>query len=123
MAEAADAGACSVEVKVRIQMPAWQTCWSYRGTATTFIGEFAYGKRIAVRMVGEASDYDPRTGRTVTSWRARDPNVEGPGGFFFGAAEAPGSLTFAAPVGGTYRFSFAPCAMWGSPGVVRICAR
>ena len=39
-------------------------------------------------MMGEASDYDPRSGRVVTTWRARDPNVEGPGGFFFADAEA-----------------------------------
>lgn len=104
-------------------MPPEQRCWTYRGAATTFIGDFAYGERIAVQMTGEHYDYDPRTGRTVMSWRPRDPNVEGPGGFFTGAAEAPGSLTFTAPVSGTYRISFAPCTMWGAPGVVKICIR
>ena len=119
----AHAGACRVDVKVRIQMAPDQMCWTYRGAATTFVGAFAYGQRISVQMIGQVSDYDPRTGRTVASWRPRDPNVEGPGGFFSGAAEAPGSLTFAAPASGTYRFSFAPCALWGAPGVVKICAR
>jgi len=117
------AGACKVDVKVRIEMAPDERCWTYRGAATTFIGAFSYGQRIAIQMIGEASDYDPRTGRTVTSWRPRDPNVEGPGGFFSGAAEAPGSLTFTAPASGTYRVSFAPCAMWGAPGAVKICAR
>jgi hypothetical protein len=55
--------------------------------------------------------------------RPRDPNVEGPGGFFFGEAQAPGELTFVAPANGTYRFSFSPCALWGAPGAVKICAR
>jgi len=71
----------------------------------------------------EASEYDPRSGRVATVWRARDSNVEGPGGFFFGAAQAAGELTFVAPANGPYRFSFSPCAMWGAPGAVKICAR
>jgi hypothetical protein len=123
MASAAHAGACRADVKVKIEMGPDQRCWSYRGAATTFIGAFAYGQRIAVQMSGEASDYDPRTGRTVIFRRPRDPNVEGPGGFYTGAAEAPGSLTFMAPASGTYRVSFAPCAMWGTQGVVKICVR
>ncbi len=93
------------------------------GAATTFVGDFSHGQTIAAEMVGEASDYDPRTGRAAPVQRPRDPYVEGPGGFFFGDAEAPGVLTFRAPGNGTYRFSFSPCAMWGAPGSVRICAR
>ena len=61
--------------------------------------------------------------RVVSFWRPRDPNVEGPGGFFFGGAQAPGALAFVAPANGTYRLSFSPCAMWGAPGMVKICAR
>ena len=100
-----------------------QACWIYRGAATTFIGDLAHGQAVAVQMMGQASDYDPRSGRAVVTWRPRDPNVEGPGGFFFADAEAPGALTFRAPANGTYRFSFSPCAMWGAPGAVKICAR
>ncbi len=100
-----------------------QTCWTYRGAATTFVGDFSNGQTIAAHMIGKAADYDPRTGQVATVWRPRDPNVEGPGGIFFGDAEAPGTLTFRAPANGTYRFSFSPCAMWGAPGAVRICAR
>jgi hypothetical protein len=104
-------------------MPAGEACWTYRGTATTFVGEFSHGQRIAAQMVGQASEADPRSGRIVASWRPRDPNVEGPGGFFFGDAQAPGDLAFVAPANGTYRFSFSPCTMWGAPGAVKICAR
>jgi hypothetical protein len=100
-----------------------QVCWSYRGDATIFVGKFGVGQAITTQMIGEASDYDPRSGSIATVTRPRDPNVEGPGGFFFGDAEAPGLLTFFTPANGTYRFSFSPCAMWGAQGAVRICAR
>ena len=117
------ASACDHEIVVRIEMSAGQACWTYRGDATTFVGDFSHGQRIAAQMMGLASEYDPRNGRVVTFWRARDPNVEGPGGFYFGAAQAPGALAFVAPANGTYRFSFSPCAMWRAPGLVKICAR
>jgi hypothetical protein len=117
------ASACNHEIVAPIRMSEGQACWSYRGTATTFVGEFEHGQRISAEMSGEGTDYDPRTGRTATAWRSRDPNVEGPGGFYFGDADAPGALTFIAPANGTYRFRFSPCAMWGAPGIVRICAK
>ena len=114
------ASACEKEIVVRIQMAPGQACWTYRGLATAFVGDFSHGQRIVVQMMGTASEFDPHSGRIVSFWRPRDPNVEGPGGFFFGAAEAPGALTFVAR---TYRFRFSPCAMWGAPGAVKICAK
>jgi hypothetical protein len=117
------ASSCNKEIVARIQMGPGQACWTYRGAATTFVGDFGGGQTIAAQMVSEASEYDPRTGRVKSSLRPRDPNVEGPGGFFFGDAQAPGAMTFVAPSNGTYRFSFSPCAMWGAPGAVKICAR
>jgi hypothetical protein len=119
----ARASSCNKDVVAAIQMAAGQVCWTYRGAATTFVGSFSSGQAITAQMIGEASDYDPRSGRVATVWRPRDPNVEGPGGFFFGAAQAPGELAFVAPANGPYRFSFSPCAMWGAPGAVRICAK
>ena len=119
----ARASSCNKDVVAPIQMAAGQLCWTYRGAATTFVGSFSSGQAITAQMIGEASEYDPRSGRVATVWRPRDPNVEGPGGFFFSAAQAPGELTFVAPANGPYRFSFSPCAMWGAPGAVRICAR
>ncbi len=119
----AHASSCNREIVVRIQMAAGQACWTYRGAATAFVGDFSHGRRIEAQMMGQASEHDPRSGRTVTASRPRDPNVEGPGGFFFGGAQAPGILAFVAPANGTYRFSFSPCSMWGAPGAVKICAR
>jgi len=117
------ASACNKVVVAQIKITAGQACWSYRGAATTFTGKFSSGQAISAQMIGEASDYDPRTGGVATVLRPRDPNVEGPGGFFFGQAQAPGELMFVTPANGTYRFSFSPCAMWGAPGAVKICAR
>lgn len=124
----AAASGCDRQVVARIRMPApqkpgVQTCWTYRGVATTFVGDFSHGRTITAQMSGEVANYDPRSGQAATADRPRDPNVEGPGGFYFGDAEAPGSLTFVAPANGTYRFSFSPCVMWHGQGTVKICAK
>ena len=117
------ATSCSREVAAQIRFPSGKACWTYRGPATLFVGKFSNGQTISAQMTGEATDYDPRDGSTATVSRPRDPNVEGPGGYFFGVPDAPGIMTFVAPATGIYRFSFSPCAMWGAPGVVKICAR
>ena len=117
------ASSCDKEVAAQIRFPARQACWTYRGPATLFVGKFSSGQTISAQMTGEATDYDPRSGGAATVSRPRDPNVEGPGGYFFAVPDAPGVMTFVAPATGTYRFSFSPCAMWGAPGAVKICAR
>ena len=117
----ASASSCRKDVTAPIQMPAGQACWTYRGSATSFIGKFKGGEAVSAQMTGAATEYDPRSGQVAAVSRPRDPNVEGPGGFFFGAPQAPGVLTFVAPANGMYRFSFSPCAMWGAPGTVVIC--
>jgi hypothetical protein len=117
------ASSCDKEVAAQIRFPVRQACWTYRGPATLFVGKFSSGQTISAQMTGEATDYDPRSGGASTVSRPRDPNVEGPGGYFFAVPDAPGIMTFVAPATGTYRFSFSPCAMWGAPGAVRICTR
>jgi len=123
LAPPASASSCSREVVAHIRIPPGKACWTYRGPATSFVGAFSSGQAVSAQMTGEATDYDPRSGSATKVSRPRDPNVEGPGGYFFGDPEAPGLLTFIVPASGTYRFSFSPCAMWGAPGAVRICAR
>ena len=122
LASLARASSCNKDVVAPIQMAAGQVCWAYRGAATTFVGSFSSGQAITAQMIGEASEYDPRSGRVATVWRPRDPNLEGPGGFVFGAAQAPGELTFVAPANGPYRFNFWPCAMWAARGAVKTWA-
>jgi hypothetical protein len=116
------ASSCDTEVAAKIRFAQGQACWIYRGPATLFVGKFGSGQTISTQMTGEAADYDPRTGGVSIVSRPRDPNVEGPGGYFNGVTDGPGVLTFRAPATGVYRFSFSPCAMWGAPGVVKICA-
>jgi hypothetical protein len=116
------ATSCSREVVAQIRFSSGNACWTYGGAATLFVGKFSNGQTISAQMTGEATDYDPRDGSTATVSRPRDPNVEGPGGYFFAVPDAPGVMTFVAPATGTYRFSFSPCAMWGAPGAVKICA-
>jgi hypothetical protein len=117
------ATSCSREVAAQIRFPSGKACWTYNGPATLFVGKFASGQAISAQMTGEATDYDPRSGGVATVSRPRDPNVEGPGGYFYGVPDGPGIMTFVAPATGTYRFSFSPCAMWGAPGAVKICTR
>ena len=123
LSTSASAASCAHEVVAQIRLAAGRACWTYHGQATLFVGSFSSGQTVSAQMTGEATDYDPRSGTAARVSRPRDPNVEGPGGFFFGAPEAPGLLTFVAPATGTYRFSFSPCAMWGALGAVKICAR
>jgi hypothetical protein len=117
------ATSCSHDVVAQIRFTGHRACWSYRGPATSFVGKFSSGQTVSAQMTGEATDYDPRTGTAATVSRPRDPNVEGPGGFFYGVPDGPDVLTLIAPATGTYHFSSSPCAMWGAPGVVTICAR
>jgi hypothetical protein len=84
------ASSCDKEVAARIRFPARQACWTYRGPATLFVGKFSSGQTISAQMTGEATDYDPRSGDATTVSRPRDPNVEGPGGYFFAVPDAPG---------------------------------
>jgi hypothetical protein len=74
-------------------------------------------------MTGLTTDYHPRSGRVAVVSRPRDPNVEGSGRFFFGAAPAPGVLPFVAPANCTYRFSFSPSAMQAALDTLTICTQ
>ncbi len=111
----ARASSCNKDVVAPIEMTLGQVCWIYRGAATTFVGSFSSGQAITAQMIGQASEYDPRSGRVATVWRPRDLKVEA-GRFLLRAAQAPGELTFVAPANGPYRFSFSPCAMGGRSG-------
>ena len=75
------ATSCSHDVVAQIRLTAGKACWTYRGSATSFIGKFSSGETISAQMTGEATDYDPRSGRAAMVSRPRDPNVEGPGGY------------------------------------------
>lgn len=98
-------------------------CWSYRGTATHFVGTFAKGQTLSVRMRGELQEFDERSKKIVTRWDIREPSVSGPGNFM-AEPERPGSgkLEVTLPASGQYEIGFYPCAMWHYRGEVEICA-
>ena len=60
------AASCDTEVVARIRFAPGQACWTYRGPATLFIGKFSSGQTISAQMMGEATDYDPRSGGVAT---------------------------------------------------------
>jgi hypothetical protein len=79
--------ACNEEVVVEIHMAGGDLCWDYRGNATTFVGKFAGGQNVEVRMSGESAQFDPVTKKDIVTWEVRSPSVEGPDKFF---ADGPG---------------------------------
>jgi hypothetical protein len=118
------ASSCRNEVTEQIRFQRGATCWTYSGAATHFVGRFSAKQKVAIRMTGIVDEYDPKSKAITSSWAARQPSLEGPGGFH---AEAPalddsGKLDVVLPKTGQYRFGFYPCAMWHQQGKVEICA-
>ncbi|MES1154971.1 MAG: hypothetical protein ABUL48_00940 [Pseudorhodoplanes sp.] len=118
------ASSCRNEVTEQIRFARGAICWTYSGTATHFVGRFSARQKVAIRMTGIVDEYDPKSKSITSSWAARQPSLEGPGGFY---AEAPaldesGKLDIVLPKSGQYRFGFYPCAMWHQQGKVEICA-
>ena len=66
--------ACNEEVVVEIHMAEGDLCWDYRGNATTFVGKFAGGQNVEVRMSGESAQFDPVTKKDIVTWEARSPS-------------------------------------------------
>ena len=117
---AALSSGCDRDVVARIRFAPGAVCWSYTGSATTFVGAFGAGQTVTAQMSGQASEFDPASNRVVTSWQPRSPDVAGPGGFS-ASASSNNILLFRTPGNGSYRISFSPCAMWGGQGQVQIC--
>jgi len=114
LSKSAFASSCNRDIVAQIAMAAGQVCWSYRGPATTFVGAFSGGQAISAQMVGEASDYDPRTGGVATSWRPRDPNVEGRADSSSARRKRRGSSPLSRPRTGPIASAFRP-ARCGAP--------
>ncbi len=73
------ASSCDREIVVHIKMVPGKACWSYRGAATMFVGDFSHGARIAAQMMGLASETDPRSGRVATFLAGPRPQRRRPG--------------------------------------------
>ena len=68
------ATSCSRDVVAQIQFTGRQICWTYRGSATSFIGKFLSGQTVSAQMTGGAMDYAtgaprPFRARAIRMWR------------------------------------------------------
>lgn len=117
----AQASSCRDPAIRKIVFPKGAVCWSYRGKATHFVGQFAKGQVLSVRMRGELQEFDERTKKIVTRWDIREPAVSGPGNFMAEPQAGTGKLEATLPASGQYEIGFYPCAMWHYRGEVEIC--
>ena len=113
------ASSCVNAVSVNIQFQRGARCWTYRGDATHFVGQFRAGQTVFASSTGMASFGDGQWEWMTTT--VRDVSAEGPGGTFIDVNEDEPS--FRVPRTGRYTFSFSPCAMWRAPGTFVVCAR
>ena len=117
----AQASSCRDPAIQKIVFGKGASCWSYRGKATHFVGQFAKGQVLSVRMRGELQEFDERSKKIVTRWDIREPSVSGPGNFTAEPQAGSGKLETTLPASGPYEIGFYPCAMWHYRGEVEIC--
>ena len=114
------ASGCNQDIVVPIQFPAGASCWRHSGTGTTFTGVFGAHQHITASAIGQTTNSDgTRTWITTGPWQL---SLTGPGGFS-ASDNGDGHLNVTLPAGGKYSFSIGPCAVWGAPGTVEICAQ
>ena len=111
------ASACNRDIRQQIKFSSGSYCWSFNGTATTFYGNFGAGQKINVRA----------TGLDQRSWVALDLSATDRANFFRSSpndrnGNSSGQLDFVTPHSGYYEFTIFPCAMWGKPVQITICA-
>ena len=114
----AHASACNQSKTVQIAFHRGATCWSYSGTAEVFVGKFKAGQRIMISAVGAEQEMGAN-GQLVTHQAPRDIDVSLKGAKPTVALNNGQMVT---PATGTYTFSLYPCADWGLPAQVQICA-
>jgi hypothetical protein len=114
----AQASACNNPKTVQIQFHRGATCWAYSGKAEVFVGKFKAGQRLMISAVGSEQDMGSN-GRIVTHQAPRDIDVSLKGATPTVALSNGQMVT---PATGTYTFSLVPCADWGLPAQVQICA-
>ena len=116
-----NASGCNHVITRPIRMTAGSSCWSFTGIGTTFVGTFRAGQRIAARASGQFST-ETASGQIEKSWGHWNLSVSGPGGFLADSTNG-GPLVTTLPASGRYSFDIGPCAVWGAPGKVEVCAR
>lgn len=117
------ASGCNYIIKKKISFPRGSVCWSFEGRANTFVGDFAEGQRITVRMQGRSESIDNPLPQSKRSWEDIMPSAMGPNKFIVVDADSIGKLNFIAPYSGNYSIDVGPCAFWTSQIKLEICAR
>jgi hypothetical protein len=113
------ASSCNREIVVPIRFQQGTVCWQHVGVGTTFTGQFGARQHVTAAAIGQFYNADDkRTWVTTGTWQI---SVSGPGGFF--ANGENGQLDTILPRSGEYSFEIGPCAVWGSQGMIEICAQ
>jgi hypothetical protein len=115
------ASGCNREIVVPIRFQQGSVCWQHVGVGTTFTGQFGAHQRVTGAALGQfySADDNNRTSITAGPWQI---SVTGPDGFSASAGDN-GQLDAILPKAGRYSISVGPCAIWGSQGMIEICAQ
>jgi hypothetical protein len=113
------ASGCNREIVVPVRFAQGAVCWQHVGPGTTFTGQFGAGQHVSAAAIGQFENADGN--RTWTSTGTWQISISGPAGFF--ANGENGQLDTVLPRAGAYSFQIGPCAVWGAPGMIEICAQ
>jgi hypothetical protein len=109
---------CNRPIVVPVRFQQGAVCWQHVGLGTTFTGQFGARQRVSAAAIGQFVNADgKREWVTTGHWQI---SLSGPDGFF--ANGENGELEAILPRAGEYTFEIGPCAVWGSPGMIEICA-
>jgi hypothetical protein len=109
---------CNRPIVVPVRFQQGAVCWQHVGVGTTFTGQVGARQRVSAAAIGEFVNADgKREWVTTGHWQI---SLSGPDGFF--ANGENGELETILPRAGEYTFEIGPCAVWGSPGMIEICA-
>lgn len=105
------ASGCNRPISKPITFERGAYCWSYKGKATDFYGNFRAGQKISVKLIG----WDG------TTWEALDP-IARIGNNVLSTANNNGELSFFTQSSAKYTFDVSPCAYWGAVVQFTVCA-
>lgn len=108
------ASSCTTDIRQPISFAPGSYCWSFKGKATTFYGNFGVGQRITVTASGWNSQFG--------SWEALSLGAGDGNKFYVSDNSQTGELHFKTPHSGYYEFGFSPCYLWGAIIQFRVCA-
>jgi hypothetical protein len=114
------ASGCEHDIVVPIRFQSGAVCWQHVGAGTTFTGQFGAHQHVTAAAIGQFYNAD-----STHEWVTTGPwqlSVSGPNGFFASAGNN-NTVDTVLPQAGQYSFQVGPCAVWGSQGMIEICAQ